>query len=52
MVNFDPSLPWLYLVIFAGFMGFVLIFGLTVGLTQTKKKKKKLQEEQQQENST
>ncbi|MBN1328282.1 MAG: hypothetical protein JXA54_02300 [Candidatus Heimdallarchaeota archaeon] len=52
MVDFSPDLPWLYLVIFAGFMAFVLVFGLTLALTQSKKKKKKLQEEQQKEETS
>ena len=37
----DPSEPWLYLVIFGGFVVFILTFGLILALTQRMKKKKK-----------
>ncbi|MGC9779887.1 MAG: hypothetical protein HZR80_11640 [Candidatus Heimdallarchaeota archaeon] len=46
MVDFAPDKPWLYLVIYAGFMVFVLLFGTILAVTQKRKQKKKAEEEQ------
>ena len=49
MVDFSPTEPWLYLVIYAGFMVFVLTFGLALYFSRKKKAKQKTEMEEEPE---